>query len=355
MPTRPPAKRPDALPADRPDPAERNSDYRLGRRMKLRDLAVFAAVVEQGSMARAAARLALTQPAISQTVAELEETVGMRLLERGPRGVSATPAGLALVRRGEAAFDAMRLALRDIEFLARPGSGEVWVGASESYIAGGVLTRIIERLNGLYPDIAVHVIEANTAARQYEELRNRTVDLMLGRLSGPLSDDDLQEHRLFDEAILVVAGKSNAWARKRRVALADLSREKWILAPRHTVVNDMVVGAFKAAGAVAPGLSVTTYSMQLRMQLLEGGQYITVLPASAVGYASGRWAIKALPVKLGEALPVSVITLRGRVLSAAAQLFIEEAKRLYASKIGEGEDKIKAASPRRRPALKRGS
>jgi DNA-binding transcriptional LysR family regulator len=308
---------------------EPESDYRLSRRLKLRDLAIFAAVVELGSMARAAKKLMLSQPAVSQSITELESAVGVRLVERGPRGVTATQFGIALARRGGTAFDAVRLALRDIEFLADPGSGEVWVGASESYVSGGVLSQIIDRISQRYPGIVVHAIEANTAARQYEELRAHTVDLMLGRLSGPLLDEDLTEHKLFDEHILVVAGSASPWARRRRISFSELTGEKWVLAPPHTVVNDMVAKAFRTQGATPPRISVSTYSMQLRMQLLSSGQYITVLPASAVKFNAGRWPIKVLPLNLGEALPVCVITLKHRVLSPAAELFVEQAKQLY--------------------------
>ena len=306
------------------------SDYHLSRRIKLRDLAIFAAVVQAGSMAKAAGKLALTQPAVSQSIAELESACGVRLLERGPRGIEATRFGTAMVSRAAEAFDAVRLALRDIEFLADSASGEVWVGASESYVAGGVLARIIERMGKQYPRISIHAIEANTAARQFEELRARKVDLMLGRISGPIADDDLTEARLFDEPIQVVAGTASRWARRRRIELAELAQEQWILAPPHTVVNDMVANAFRAQGLTPPSLRVTTYSMQLRMQLLESGQYLTVLPASAVKFNAGRWSIKALPIKLGQDLPVSVITLKNRTLSAAAQLFVDQAKSLYA-------------------------
>jgi DNA-binding transcriptional LysR family regulator len=301
-------------------------DARIGRRLRLRDLHVLAAVLRHGSMAKAAGQLGLTQPAISQAIADLEAALGVRLLDRGPRGVSPTPYGDALLKRGAEAFDALRQGIRDIEFLSDPGSGEVWIGASESYISGGTLSAVIAHLAERFPRIVVHVVEANTAAMEFRELRDRTVDLMLGRISGPVDDDDLEAETLYEEAIVVAAGTTHRLARRRKVALAELCEEPWILAPPSTVVRELVGAAFREQGLEPPRLSVTTFSMQLRMQLLATGRYVTSVPESLLHYNAARWSLTKLPVTIGKKLPVVVVTLKNRTLSPAVRLFIEHAR-----------------------------
>src|SRR5947208_2382863 len=103
---------------------------RIGLRMRLRDLHVLMAVVQAGSMNKAAALLNTTQPAVSRSIAELEGLVGARLLERTPRGVEATACGRALLDGGAAVFDDLRQAVRNIEFLADPTAGEVRIGCT---------------------------------------------------------------------------------------------------------------------------------------------------------------------------------------------------------------------------------
>jgi DNA-binding transcriptional LysR family regulator len=299
-------------------------ESRIGRRLRLRDLHVLSAVVKFGSMAKAAAQLGLSQPAISQSIAELEAALGVRLLDRGPRGVAPTQYGEALLARGAEAFDALKQGIRDIEFLSDPGSGEVWIGASESYVAGGYLAAVIGHLAAQYPRVAIHVLEANTAALEFHELRARKVDLMLGRISGPVPDDDLAVETLYDEAIVVAAGANHPLARRRKLALAELADESWILAPRNTVVRELVGRAFQ--DLAPPRLSVTTYSMQLRMQLLATGRYLTAVPESLLQYNAKRWSLTRLPVALGKPLPVAIVTLRHRTLSPAVRLFIEHAR-----------------------------
>src|SRR5271155_1008859 len=118
-------------------------EARIGRRLRLRDLHVPLTAVQCGSMAKAARRLAVSQPAISKAIADLEHTLGVRLLDRGPRGIEPTVYGSALVRRGLAAFDELRQAVGEIEFIAKPSAGEVRIGCNES-LSAALLPAVIE-------------------------------------------------------------------------------------------------------------------------------------------------------------------------------------------------------------------
>ena len=303
-------------------------DRRVGRQLRLRDLHVLQAVAQHGSMAKAAAHLSVTQPAISQSIADLEAIVGVTLLDRGPRGVVPTLYGEALMRRSLEALDALKQGMRDIEFLTDPGSGEVSVGADMSYIAGGFMSAIIERLSERHPRLTVHVVETTTAAGgpAFRELRDREVDVMLGRLSTPLPDDDLMVEKLLDEAIVVVANATSKWAGKYKIALKDLQDEPWILAPGKNIARGLVEEAFQAEGLTPPRPHVTTYSMQLRMQLLATGHYLTVFTDTTVRYSAERWCLKVLPIELGRRLPVVAVTLKHRTHTPSVHAFLEQAR-----------------------------
>ncbi len=117
---------------------------RIGRRMKLHDLHVLMAVVQAGSMSKAAQLLNTTQPAISRSIADLEQAIGVRLLDRGRHGAEPTEYGRALLDGGVAMFDDLRQAVKNIEFLTDPTVGEIRVvgarSASCRRAAGGVRT-----------------------------------------------------------------------------------------------------------------------------------------------------------------------------------------------------------------------
>src|SRR5215468_6372995 len=95
-------------------------ESRLGRRVKLRDLHILSTVVQWGSMTKGAAHLGMSQPAVSEAVANLESALEVPLLDRSPRGIEPTDYARALLKRGRVIFDELRQGIRDIEFLTDP-------------------------------------------------------------------------------------------------------------------------------------------------------------------------------------------------------------------------------------------
>src|ERR1700690_885357 len=110
-------------------------ESRIGRRLRLRDLHIFFAVVPAGAMAKAAGHLGITQTSVSKAVGDLEAALGVRLFDRSPQGVEPTIYGSALLKCGAAVFDELRLGIRNIEFLSDPKVGELRIGSSESLSA----------------------------------------------------------------------------------------------------------------------------------------------------------------------------------------------------------------------------
>ena len=131
-------------------------ESRIGRRLKLRDLHILFAVVHWGSMAKAAKHLAMSQPAVSKVIADLEDVLRVRLLDRSSRGIEPTLYAHALLKRGHVVFDELRQGIRDIEFLADPTTGEVRIASGELVVAG--FFPAVDRLSRRYPRIVVRVV-----------------------------------------------------------------------------------------------------------------------------------------------------------------------------------------------------
>src|SRR3954451_20361575 len=130
---------------------------RIGRRVKLRDLHVLQAVVQTRSMTKAARDLAISVPVVSKAIADLEHTVGFRLLDRSPHGIEPTMYGRALITRSHAAFEELRQGINDIEFLADPTTGELRIGCTEVTAAGPAFA-VIDRLARRHPRIVFNVV-----------------------------------------------------------------------------------------------------------------------------------------------------------------------------------------------------
>lgn len=305
---------------------ERSWNRLIGERIRLRELRILHAVVQAGSMAKAAQALSMTQPAVSQAIGHLEAALNLPVLERSPAGVVPTVFGAMLLRRALEAADVLADGLREIEALADPDAGEIVVGASESYIAGGALTATILALRQRYKRMRIDVVESNTAAMDFADLRDRRVDVMLGRGTGRQAPEDVQQDVLLEERLLVVAGGHNAWAHAAGLRFVDVADRPWVLAPAGTAVYELVAAAHRADGVAMRVPAVTTYSMMLRLQLLAAGDYVTAFPESLVRNCAAGWNLAVLPLRLGTALPVSAYTLRSRASSRALQAFIETAR-----------------------------
>lgn len=306
-------------------PKARVEDH-IGRRFKLRELYILSTVVQWGSMAKAAARLAMSQPAVSEAIASLEATLQVRLLDRGPRGIEPTIYAQALLKRGTIVFDELRQGIRDIEYLADPATGEVRIGCPES-LAAGFVPAMIDGFSRRHPQVTFQVVDAGTNALEFRELRERRVDLILGRISPSFTDDEIDVDSLFDDRLFVVASADSRWARRRKIAPAELIDEPWILAAPNNLVRLLFIEAFRAHGLEAPRAKVTSDSMNVRMHLLASGRFLTFIAESLLRHNAKRWSLKALPVDLGiQQLPVAVATLRNRTPSPTVQLFVEHVK-----------------------------
>jgi len=304
---------------------------RIGRRLKLRDLHVFFAVVETGSMAKAARRLAVSQPVVSQAIAELEHTLGVRLVDRGRRGTEPTAYGRALLTHGHAAFDALRQGVKAIEFLSDPTAGELRIGCPE-WITADLLPLIIDHMSRRHPRLTFHIQQTIPANLEFRELRQRAVDLVIGRIPIPFAEPDLQEQILYHEQLAVVTGARNPLAKRRNIDLAELVDERWILTPQNELPGSLVRDAFRAKGLRAPDPTVSAFSIQLRNQLLATGRYVSVVPRSLLRRSGRHLSFKALPVELPiPPRPVAIVTLKDRTVTPVTGLFVDCAREITRS------------------------
>src|SRR5579872_7160102 len=136
-------------------------DERTARRLKLRDLHVFKTAVRLGSMGKAAGELAVSQPAISKAITDLEYVLGVRLLDRSRQGVEPTGYGIALLKSSAVVFDNLRQGVEEIDFLADPTAGELRIGTTE-VMTGGLIPVVVDRLSRQYPRMIFNVVQAST-------------------------------------------------------------------------------------------------------------------------------------------------------------------------------------------------
>jgi DNA-binding transcriptional LysR family regulator len=304
-----------------------SADERIGRRLKFRDLQVFFAVAQSGSISKAAKHLGLTQPAVSDIVGSLEHMFGVRLFDRTPKGVELTPYGEALRVRGRAVFDELKQGIRDIAFLSDPSAGELRIGCPSS-IAASILPAAIESFSRDYPRVVVHLDEVPAPSTEFPSLHERRHDLVIARVARPLVNErDLNVEVLFQDPLVIATGIHSPWARRRKVDLTELTSAPWILTAPQTWVYVSVARAFAARKLPMPVISLAAPSALLRVHLLATGPFVTAVPGSVLHMYAARRSLKRLGIDLSIAgYPLAILTLKNRSLGPSVGLFIDHVR-----------------------------
>jgi DNA-binding transcriptional LysR family regulator len=298
-------------------------DERIGRRLKLHDLHVFIAVAELGSMRKAAERLAVSQPSVSKAIADIEHVLGIRVLDRNAKGVEVTSYGRALLRHAMSAFEELRQGVKDIELLADPTVGEVRIGCPEA-IAAGLLPAVVDRFSRRFPRVQVAIKAADDLVPEFRPLRERAVDLVLGRSPEQHRNDDLATEVLYWDRILVATGSKAPWARRRDVALEDLIEHPWLLFPENSWIDMRVSEAFRRCSG-APRSIVRAYSVHFCINMLATDRFLASLAGSVLRFNASRFGLKVLPVNLpAQPWPVAMVTLKNRTVSPVVQEFMKD-------------------------------
>jgi DNA-binding transcriptional LysR family regulator len=240
--------------------------------MNLRQLACFVAIVEEGSFTRAAGRVGITQPSLSQHVRSLEEELGGAVLERLPRGVALTPAGRTLLPEARAALRAVERGRRGARAALALESGDLEIATVLS-MAVGLLPRYIRLWHERHPDVGIRLQEFRHRSLLEDAVEQGVADFAIGPLplrawEGPLEQVSWEE-------FVVVAPPGDPLASRRRVRLEELAEREWVLyhadhglagileevcrragfSPRGTVRTSQAEGAARLASAgIGPAL-----------------------------------------------------------------------------------------------------
>jgi DNA-binding transcriptional LysR family regulator len=308
------------------------------KRLKLRDLHILDVVADAGSMAKAAPRLAMSQPAVSRAIAEMEQALGVPVFDRTSAGVEITAYGQALRRRAINVADELKQGLGELTFLSDPTQGEIRIGSTEPMTA--LAAAIIQRMSTAYPKVTFNLVAADTFAL-HRMLRAREIDIAVTRMASNFHEyNDLQAEPLFEDELAVIAGRQNPLARRKRLALKDLMSERWLLGSvGSSFLRPFIEEAFRREGLRPPLATVTSGSHALQINLIAAGPFLTILPRAILHYPRPHPTFVALAVRLPTTRrPVGLVRLRHRSMSPICSLFCKLAREAARPmRVGRGE------------------
>jgi DNA-binding transcriptional LysR family regulator len=253
--------------------------------MELRQLRYFVAVAEELHFHRAAERLHMSQPPLSQQIRKLEEDVGVQLLDRNRRGVRLTPAGETFLGEARAILESVDHAALISRRVARGEVGRLSVGFVGSAMFGP-LPDVLREFRERYPDVELELRELPSAP-QVAALAAGRIDV--GFLRPPIDAADLEAQRFLRERILVALPSGHALAEKPRLHVEELRDESFILLARREApgLHDAMVHGMSRVGG-RPEVVQEVSEMQTVVGLVAAGMGISLVPASARALALQR-------------------------------------------------------------------
>ncbi len=245
--------------------------------MELRHLRYFVAVAEELHFGRAAERLFMAQPPLSQQIRQLEQEIGVRLFERTNRRVQLTAAGQVFLAEARTILARVEEAVRKAQRASRGEAGWFGVGfvASVTY---DVLPPILRRFRELYPDVELVLLEL-ASGEQGQALRDKRIHLSLARLPTPEAGIVLET--LAQDPLLAAFPASHRLATRKAVKLPELAAEPFLLFPPHAESSyaEFVIHLCEQAG-FTPRIVQTTGEIQTAISLVAAGIGITLVPAA---------------------------------------------------------------------------
>lgn len=292
--------------------------------MELRHLRYFAAVAEELHFGRAAKKLRMSQPPLSQQIRKLEEELGVRLLNRTRREVSLTPAGRAFLERARVVLQEVEKSTDAVSSAARGETGKLDIGYVP-YTDILILPRLIRRFQRDYPGVGVR-LHPLSGVEQAFALRESRIDLAFLRL--PVENGDLHIRPLCRESLVLAVPQAHPLARRPAVTLADLDQVPYIGFPRRFAPGyyDHLADLVRRAGSV-PRVVVESSNVYEKLTLVACGAGVTLLGEAVRGVR--REGVVYKRIRPSAPLVESGIAYRKGAQSEVQKTFLAILRRLY--------------------------
>lgn len=274
----------------------------MNRRIKLRHLEAFVAIARAKSLKRAAGQLNLTQPAISKTLRDLEDILGVVLMERDRGGVRLTGEGEVFLRAAEQSLTALQNGLSSLETLGEGGNATLAIGALPS-VAAHLLPRAAMRFRKLSQGAVIQAHEG-PHAHLTEGLRTGLLDLVVGRLGAPETMRGLSFTQLYAEEVVVVAAPSHPL--REATQLSEIKDYPVIYPPQGSAIRPLV-----ARQMIASGLPL--FANRIESASSGFGRALTLGPEQALWFISRGVVVGDLATGRLVRLPIDMPATAGPV------------------------------------------
>ncbi|MEY4122152.1 MAG: hypothetical protein RLZZ457_990 [Pseudomonadota bacterium] len=293
-------------------------DRVLRSNLKLKHLQLLVALDQLRHVGKTAEFLAITQPAVSKTLAEIERMFELTLFTRSTRGTEPTPQGESVVRFARTVLSEFERTKEDIASASTGASGRTHVGAMVVAMPT-LLSPAIERLKKKSPHMRV-MVEEGDLTRLLPRLRRGELDVLVGRLEPGYAAPDLETQALYQEPMCLVAHPQHPMAQHPKITWAQLAQQAWVVPPPWASSRIKLEQLFHKHGLNPPSDLIESASFLAILCAIQEHQAVGFVARSVGLHFQKEQLLKVLPVTLAMDLPpVGIITLRGQKTSLTTQ------------------------------------
>jgi len=275
------------------------------RRLRLRHLEILLAVEHHGSLTATAEALGVSQPAVSQWLAEIEAALGVPLFLRG-RQIRPSPYLPVALRHARRMVADSRQLQQELGAVAAGTLGVVRIG-SMLVASTDLLPRALLALKARPEPLRIEVAE-DIAAGLWARFERRELDLIVGRLDERAFGSQVRSEALFEDLHCVVAGRAHPLRKARRLSWAQAAAYPWILPPRDTALRRAVDATFVQQGLAPPQPWLESASSTLNQVLMRETPCLGVLSGAAAHHYERLGLLAILPLALqSEIGPVGMV------------------------------------------------
>jgi DNA-binding transcriptional LysR family regulator len=259
---------------------------RFSTGMELRHLRYFVAIATEGNFTRAAEKLGIGQPPLSQQIKSLERELGAELFRRTAHGAELTVAGEALLIEARRMLDGAERAVRAVQRAARGETGRLRIGFIGSAAFNPAVPALIQRFKSQYAAVDLTLEEANTPSL-LQGLADERLDAVFFR-PRRVPPDGVQMHRFPDEPMKIVLPITHPLANKKRLPLKALANEAFVFVPGPAGASlyDEVIRACGEAG-FSPQLAQPAPQVSSVVNLVAAGMGVSIVPLSIAQLVKG--------------------------------------------------------------------
>ncbi|MCY9516193.1 LysR family transcriptional regulator [Paenibacillus apiarius] len=293
--------------------------------MDIKQLHYFVTVADQLSYSKAAQKLHISQPSLSNAIKNLEREVGSPLLERSTRKIELTDAGNVLYQKSIRLLSQMNILKKEMEEVKLTGSGELVIGMIESVRQW--VPKVIREYQGRFPSIHIKLMEVLSRKAVVDSLRKYHTHLIITNQC--IHADDIESIPLYDEKLVLVLHRDHALSRKESITFKELEREPFIISMEGFQTREDILKAF-ALEQASPNIKFEIERFETALTLVRENLGVAIIPENYLVEPKDVSIVRKTMDSPALERTVYLTFMKNRYVAPAVQCFLEDIQRNFA-------------------------